>query len=292
MQYTPGQAFYNQLCAARARQDLAGLEALYHPNAVSLSPGTGQVTSGRGAILDGYKQAFQAAGAIVSRSVESLVEIEGAVCVEATVANRFYELETYDVFLLEAGRVKRHVGGQISHRVAGDQRSGQGFPQTQGGTFYHRFCVARDNLDFAQLSSLYHPDAVSVDSSSKEIRRGREGALSGYKQLAQVRGYMRVKAIEGFVESGEIISAEIALANKIGTALGGVTYDTLRFEVLVLRSGMVGQRFSGLIAPRLAELMQTVGGQLQGHHDIIMDGLRGIGDSANYWFGYRRRWRR
>ena len=103
---------------------------------------------------------------------------------------------------------------------------------------------------------------------------------------------MHVKTIEGFVESGEIICTEIAFANKIGTGLGGVTYDTLRFEVLVLRSGLVGQQFCGLITPRIAELTQTVGGPLQEHHTIMMDAIDGIRASSRYWFGYRRRrWR-
>src|SRR5579875_2543228 len=133
IQYTPGQTFYYQLSDAIDAQDFATLETLYHPDAVSLSMSTGQVFRGRKAILDSFKRAFQIGGAISSRAVESLVEAGGAVCVEAQLSTRIAQMQTYDIYLLQAGMVKQHVGGLISPRPPSGRKSVQGWSGERRG---------------------------------------------------------------------------------------------------------------------------------------------------------------
>jgi ketosteroid isomerase-like protein len=256
MQITGGQTFYYRLCEARENQDRPLLEALYHPDAVSFSLSTGQVTRGREAILDSFKQTFQVAGAISLRSVESLVEAGEAVCVEATLSTRSAQIQTYDVYLLQAGICAQHVGGLISPRPPVGQGSFQGWPQTKGATFYHRLCQAQEAQDVARLSSLYHPDGVAC--SSNQSSRGREAIINSFKQVTANSGSVSLKSVESFMESSEIICAEVTRTIRFVNLMGSVQFDALTYDVLVLRADQIGQSFSGLISPRGHALQQAV----------------------------------
>jgi ketosteroid isomerase-like protein len=259
---TSGQEFYERLGKAREAQDLAALSALYHSDAVSLSLSTGQVFRGRGAILDAFNQTFQIAGAISSRSVESMVEAEGAVCVEATLATRSREMQTYDIYMMQAGRVKQHVGGLISPRSPLGQRQGQGFPQTKGAALFHRLHAMSQARDFERLKSLYHPDAVTVNCSNNQALWGRDAIINSLKQLAQEGSSASRNSVEGFVENEEIICAEVSATCKKGTPVGPVQFDALMYEVYVLRAGQIRHHFTGLISPRWSELQQIIQQQI------------------------------
>jgi ketosteroid isomerase-like protein len=263
MQLTIGQAFYHRLCAAIEAQDLATLEALYHPDAVSISLSTGQIFKGREAILDSFKQTFQITGSISPKSVESLVEAGGAVCVEATMLTRFAEIQSYDVYMLQAGKVQQHFGGLISPRPPLGQQQGQGTPQTRGQAFYRRLCTAIETQDLTILGGVYHPDAVSISSSTNQFLQGREAIISSLKQSFQNGGFIKLKSVESFVETEEVICAEATETCKLGTPMGGVQFDTLSYEVYILRAGKVQQHFGGLISPRVPALKQFVQQALQ-----------------------------
>jgi ketosteroid isomerase-like protein len=282
MQFTAGQTFYYRLSAVIEAQDLTNLGALYHPDAVSLSLSTGQVLRGREAILDSFKQTFQVAGAISPSSVESLVEVEGAVCVEATLATRFAKIQTYDIYMLQAGMVKQHVGGLISPRPPVGQGPAQGLPQTRGGAFYHRYCQATEARDFATLESLYHPAMVSVSCSVNESLRGRDAIISLFKQAMQNGGYIKLKSIESFVENGEIIAVEAAQTTKLGAgSMGSIQFDTLTYGVFVLRAGQIRLHFGGGISPRGPELQQAIQRQMKQLYQVRTEQRRMIWDATH-----------
>jgi ketosteroid isomerase-like protein len=281
MQLTGGQEFYYRLSAAREAQDLVSLGALYDPDAVFLSVSTGQVFRGRGAILDSFKHAFGLAGAVSSRSVESLVEVGGAVCVEATLATRFAQMQTYDVYLLQAGVVKCHIGGLIAPRPASGQGCGQGLPQTRGGAFYHRWYAAIEAQDFATLESLYHSGAVRVNCSVNEAASGRDAIMDSLRQFAQNGGRVTLKTIEKFVETEEIVCAEVAST----TVIGGAPFDTLAYDIFVLHADRVALYFSGLISPRWPELQQAIQQQMGQRMDRDRMVMQAFQDSL-----YPRRW--
>jgi ketosteroid isomerase-like protein len=263
-QYTPGQTFYYQLSAAIDAQDLATLETMYHPDAVFLSMSTGQVFRGREAILDSFKNAFQIGGAISSRSVENLVEAGEAICVEAKLTTtRLIQRQTYDVYLLQAGMVKQQVGGLISPRPPIGQGNVQGLPQTKGAALYHRLRALTEAQDFMKLESLYHPDVISVNCITHEVRRGRAAIIDLFKQTTANGGYVKRNSIESFVESSEIIGTEFTQSVRRISDLGPVQVDALTYEVLVLRAGQIGQSFSGAISPRGPELQQAVQEQIK-----------------------------
>lgn len=291
MQMSAGQVFYHRLSAARAAQDLTGMGSLYHPDAVFVSLGTGEVFGGRGAILESFKRTFEIAGAISSRSVESLVEAGEAVCVEATLATRFAQMQSYDVYLLEAGLVKRQVGGLISPRPPDGH--GPGFPQTQEGAFYHRLCAATQTHDFATLEGAYRPDAIHVNCSANLSWRGREAIMGLRRQGAQNGERVELRSVERFVATDEIISAEVASTTTIDGPMGSMSFDTLGYDVLMLRAGQIERSFSGLISPRWPELQQTVRQQTEllfkvgmQRKTMVMDAFQ---DSINF-YNHRRRW--
>jgi ketosteroid isomerase-like protein len=288
-QYTPGQTFYYQLSAAIDAQDFATLETLYHPDAVSLSMSTGQVFKGREAILDSFKRAFQIGGAISSRSVENLVEAAGAVCVEAKLTTtRSVERQIYDVYLLQAGMVKQHVGGLISPRPPVGQGSVRGLPQTKGAALYHRLYAMMEDRDIVRLESLYHPDVVSVDCITNEVRGGRAAIIGLFKQATANGGYVKLNSVESFVESGEIICAEVTQTARRVSEVGAVQVDALTYDVLVLRAGQIGQRFGGAIAPRGPELRQEVQEQEKRLIEAKRDQLQKIWEATHprhYPFG-------
>jgi hypothetical protein len=257
MQLTSGLAFYHRLSAAREAQNLAILETLYHPDAVSLSLSTGQVTRGREAILAEFKNTFQIVGAIASR-YETLVEAAGAVCVEDRLSTRSGDIQTYDVYMLQAGMVKRHVGGLISPRSPLGQRQGQGLPQTKGAALFHRLLAVEQAQDFERLKSLYHPEAISVNGSNNQALWGRDAIINSRKQLAQEGSKASLHSVESFVENEEMIGVEISSAYKNVTPVGPVSFDALTYDVYVLRAGQIGHHFTGLISPRWSELQQNI----------------------------------
>jgi ketosteroid isomerase-like protein len=288
---TSGREFYERLCRAREAQDLAALSALYHSDAVSLSVPTGQVFRGRGAIVDAFNHTFQIAGAISSRSVESMVEAEGSVCVEATLATRSGEMQTYDIYLLQAGICAQHVGGLISPRPPIGRGSVYGLPQTKGAALYHQYRTAMEAQDVAQLSSLYHPDMVSVDCITNQSWRGRAAILSRFQQVIANGGSVSLNSVERFVESSEIICAEITTTTRYISRMGNMQVDALTYEVLVLHAGRIVQRFGGAISPRGQKLLQTIEQQNELLFKVGMGRLHQIQEAfQNSLYPRRRHW--
>lgn len=283
---TGGQAFWHRLCAARQAQDLASLRELYHPDAVAVAVGTGQVLRGRDAILASFAESFEVAGG-VSVKAEILMEAGAAVCVEASVATRFAQLQSYDVFLLHEGIVKQHIGGVISPRppTGGAAR----FPQTRAGAFYQRWWAAMEAHDFATQASLYCPDAIYVTCAPQQYWQGRDAIMGTLQQLAQAGQSVRLKSVISFVDAENLICAEVASTLSVRSPLGTLNaqFDLLTYEVLVLRGGLVAQRFGGLITPRWSELQQAAGQQAA----MAMDRSRMVWDAFQGGMNpYRGRW--
>jgi ketosteroid isomerase-like protein len=263
LQYTPGQTFYYQLSAAIDAQDLGALASMYHPDAVSVSMSTGEVVRGREAILDSYRRAFQIGGAISARSVENFVETADAICVEsALTTSRSIRVQTYDVYLLQSGVVRQHVGGFINPRPPVGQGHGSGLTQTSGGAFYQRYRAAVEAGDFATYASLHQPDAVYLNCITNVSSQGRDAIVATLMQATRNGGYVRQTAIESFAEAPGIICAEITQAARRATDVGTVQVDALTYQVLLLRAGKIVLGVGGSISPRGPELRQSVDEQV------------------------------
>ncbi|HLZ61123.1 MAG TPA: nuclear transport factor 2 family protein [Ktedonosporobacter sp.] len=117
-------------------------------------------------------------------------------------------------------------------------------------------CQALDAQDIATLESLYHPDGVAC--SSNQSSKGREAIINSFKQVTANSGSVSLKSVESFVESSEIICAEVTRTIRFVNLMGSVQFDALTYDVLVLRADQIGQSFSGLISPRGLEFQQAV----------------------------------
>jgi hypothetical protein len=101
------------------QHDLVTLASLYHSDAVQLSADSGQVLRGTAAIVAAADRMLQAVGPIAAVSADQFVECGDVLCVEATQALRFRQVQTYDVFVLRAGAVQFQFSGMIAPRPAG-----------------------------------------------------------------------------------------------------------------------------------------------------------------------------
>ena len=106
MQLTLGSEFYGRLTRAMEQHDLVTLASLYHPDAVLLSADSGQVLRGTADIVAAADRMLQAVGPITTVSADMFVECGDVLCVEAVQAQRFQEVQSYDVFVLRAGAVQ------------------------------------------------------------------------------------------------------------------------------------------------------------------------------------------
>ncbi|GIH21567.1 nuclear transport factor 2 family protein [Rugosimonospora africana] len=288
---TGGQEFYARLSKAREDQDIAALGAFYHPDAVSISLSTGQVFSGRQAIVDAFARTFQAAGVISSKSVESLVEAAGTVCVEATFTTRSGQIQTYDIYLLQAGMIKQHVSGLISPHPPVGQGRVQQWPQTNGWAFFHYLRTAAEARDFVILAGLHHADAVSVGCSLNHSLSGREAIVNSAKQFAANGGYLKLKSIEAFAESSEIICLESVQTLEItSTRAGSAQIDLLNYAVWVVHAGRIQRHFSGYISPRGPDLQRAIQRETErllekekDIHGTIMDAWRSRLYPRRWW---------
>ncbi|MBO0881466.1 MAG: hypothetical protein J2P17_14190, partial [Mycobacterium sp.] len=215
----------------------------------------------------------------------------GAVCAEATLATRSGQIQTYDVYLLQAGMIKQHVAGLIwPHPPVGQGRI-QRWPQTNGGALFHRLRTAVEARDRVILGDLYHADAVSVDCSLNHSLWGRDAIVSSFEQAAARGGYVKLKSIEAFLESPEIICVESAQTLGIAsTRAGSAQIDVLTYDVLVMHAGRIGRHFSGYLAPRGPDLQRAIEREtdrlLEAERDIhwtIMDAWRSRLYRGRWW---------
>jgi hypothetical protein len=202
---TQRRAFYNYLCTAIATQDLAKIEALYHPNAISISSNSGQINKGREAIIASFR-AFFGKEAIV----DPLRQLFGK---EAIVD---------------------------------------------------------------PLRQLFGKDIIDSFSQLFQATRSQTG------------GSVKLKSIENFVETEDIICVEGTNRTNFGPNFGGLSLDIQFYDIYIIRANQVLQNFSGLISSRQPvlqhSLQQAIQQQLkiqESIHRMRMHSIENIGQSLD-----------
>jgi hypothetical protein len=260
MQLTLGSEFYGRLTRAIEQHDLVTLASLYHPDAVQLSADTGQVLRGTAAIVAAADHMLQAVGPIRAVTAGKFVECGDVLCVEATQALRFQEVQTYDVFVLRAGAVQFQFGGMIAPRPTAPPQPADG-PPTPERRIWDRYISAAGARDYARLRDLISADAVDITASLGVTCQGRDAILDAARREERHSSPPRLKAVTSMVEAPGLIGVEAVVTQ---TALlpgggifgrpGGPTLDVQCYEFLVLRDGAIRCHVYGLISPRPDEL--------------------------------------
>lgn len=259
MQQTAGEMFYYRLSSAIEAQDLATLETLYHPDATLISLRTGEIIQGRAAIMATIAQTLSVASPIKPIAIESFVELsDDIICVEATQSTRFTQnRQTYDIYLLQAGVIRNHFSGMISPRQPAPPLP-LAAPTTAEQQFHRRYRAAREAQDFAQLRTLYHPDATSISVSWGTVTQGYNDIESRLQQATRTLGPSRLKTLTRFIEGPNLICTEGTFTIDVdpGMSLRRVPLDLQCYDIVLLRAGVILLAISGLISPRPAELKE------------------------------------
>jgi hypothetical protein len=256
-----------------------------HPDAVQLSADTGQVLRGTAAIVAAADRMLQAVGPVSAVHADEFTECGDVLCVEATQALRFQQVQTYDVFVLRAGAVQFQFGGMIAPRPAAPPGSAGG-PPTPERRLYDRYRSLAAARDYARLRDLLSADAVDIDASSGVPRQGRDAVLDAARREERYSSPPRLKAITSVVEAPGLIGVEAIITQTVllpgGGSFGrpgGPTFDLHCYELLVLRGGAIRCRVIGLISPRPDEvkaiITQSAEQILRGQqiaHDVKMRG--------------------
>jgi hypothetical protein len=260
VQLTLGSEFYGRLTRAMEEHDLVTLASLYHPDAVQLSADTGQVLRGTATIVAAADNMLRAVGPIRAVSADKFVECGDVLCVEATQALRFHEVQTYDVFVLRAGAVQFQFSGMIAPRPAALPQPASAAP-TPERRVYDRYRSAAGARDYARLRDLISADAVSIYASLGLVHQGRDAILAAARADERQSTPPRLTAITGVAEAPGLIAVEAVITQ---TALlpgggifgqpGGPTLDLHGYEFLVLRDGAARCHVFGLISPRPDEV--------------------------------------
>lgn len=116
--------------------------------------------------------------------------------------------------------------------------------RTAARMFYYSLCAALEKSDLAALAGLYRPDAVKLDVAAGQVLQGRDAIVAEVEQSARFEGPLRTTAIEFFVEHGDALGVEAAVATRYET---GVIYD-----LIVLEAGLARVQIRGMISPRQA----------------------------------------
>ncbi len=247
-----------------AEHDLVTLASLYHSDAVLLSAGSGQVLHGTADIVAAADRLLQAVGPITTVSADTFVECGDVLCVEAIQAQRFQQVQTYDVFVLRAGAVQFQFSGMIAPRPAALPQPAR-FAPTAERRIYDLYRGAAGARDYARLRDLMTPDAVSIFASRGLVHQGRDAILAAARADERQTTPPVLTAITGVAEAPGLIAVE-ALVTQ--TALlpgagpfgmpGGPTLNLHGYEFLVLRDGVARCHVFGLISPRPAEVDATL----------------------------------
>jgi hypothetical protein len=260
VQLTLGSEFYGRLTGALEQHDLVTLASLYHPDAVQLSAGTGQVLRGTATIVAAADHMLQAAGPVRTVSADKFVECGDVLCVEATQALRFQEVQTYDVFVLRAGAVQFQFSGMISPRPAALPQPA-GAPVTPARRLFDQYRSAAGARDYAGLHHLISADAVQIYASQGVVHQGRDAILAAARAEERQSTAPQLKAITGMVEAPGLIGVEAVITQTARLPGGGVfglpggpTLELHGYEFLVLRDGAVRCDVFGLISPRPDEI--------------------------------------
>jgi hypothetical protein len=249
--------FYYRLSSAIEAQDLATLETLYHPDATLISLRTGQIIQGRAAIMATITQTLSVASPIKPIAIESFVELDDIICVEATQSTRFTQnRQTYDIYLLQAGAIRNHFSGMISPREVATPLH-LGAPATPEQQIHRRYWTAFEAQNPAQIRTLHHPDAISISVSTGSVTQG-DVNIENNAQQGWRAGPSRLKALTRFIEGPNLICIEGTYTIDIdpGMSLTRVPLDLQFYNIFLLRAGLIRLAFSGLISPRPAELKE------------------------------------
>ncbi|WP_033223267.1 nuclear transport factor 2 family protein [Kitasatospora phosalacinea] len=249
MQLTPGQVFHHRWCAAMAARDVAALRDLHHPDAVLLSSSTGSVRSGAERIAADYSQLFATAGAVTTTAVEDFTDLGDAIRVESVVSTAFARMLTYDVFALDAGRVRVHVTGTILPRPPAPAPAQHAVP-TPGQALHRRIWAATDARDAAALRAVYAPDAVQTVFGG--VVRGADAIARGTWEGWQHGHATRLKAVTAFTDAPQAVCVE----GVAGVEVQDTRFEVAYYQVFLVRAGLVTHSVTGLISPRPAELRQ------------------------------------
>jgi ketosteroid isomerase-like protein len=243
-----------------AEHDLVTLASLYHPDAVLLSADSGQVLRGTADIVAAADRLLQAVGPITTVSADKFVECGDVLCVEAIQAQRFQEVQTYDVFVLRAGAVQFQFSGMIAPRPAALPQPAR-FPPTPERRIYDLYRSAAGARDYARLRDLISPEAVSIYASLGLVHQGRDAILAAARADERQSTPPRLTAITGVAEAPGLIAVEAVVTQTAllpGGGLfgqpGGPTLNLHSYEFLVLRDGVARCHVFGLISPRPAEV--------------------------------------
>lgn len=109
---TLGQVFYDRQVACLEAQDIEGLMAQYHEDAILV--GFDTTVHGREAIGAHLREYLKGLGELKLLSTDKFTETDDAIFFEATVQTRYAEAKVYDVFILRDGKATHQFTGLIS----------------------------------------------------------------------------------------------------------------------------------------------------------------------------------
>ena len=256
MQLSPAQMFHHRWCAALAAGDAATIRGMFHPDAVQVSTATGQVLTGVEQIGGTLEQLFAVAGPIATSGVESFVDLGDAFCVESVQSTAYAQVFSYDVFVIDAGRIRFHATGSIAPRSLSPLPQPTG--PTPGQDVYRQYWAATSAQDPNGLAAVFAPDIRF--SNAGNVVYGRDATIGGIQRFwAGGLGSM-LKTVSRFVEAPGALCVE-ATASVGGQ---GGRLDITYYELWMLRQGptphqvQISHLIRGLINPRPAELKQIM----------------------------------
>jgi hypothetical protein len=142
---------------------------------------------------------LQAAGPVRAVAAGRFAERGDVLCVEATQALRFQEVQTYDVFVLRPGAVQFQFSGMIAPRPAAPQPTGG--PPAPELRIYGRYRSAEGPRGRARLRDLISADAVDIYASLGVVRQGRDAILDAARREARHSRPPKLKAVTGVVQA-------------------------------------------------------------------------------------------
>lgn len=111
---TNGKAFYDEQIRALENSDLDALMAQYADDAVLVR--FDQTISGKAAIREFMKGYMEKLGTFELISTDQFTETSDSIFFEATVSSALGQVQVYDVFMLNEGKVTHQYTGVISPR--------------------------------------------------------------------------------------------------------------------------------------------------------------------------------
>lgn len=188
------------------------------------------------------------------------MEMENIICVHTTTRTFAGDVQSYDVFVLQANKVAQHFTGLITPRP--QTRRLQGV--TRGEALHRSLEDTIEKQNMKALRGFYHPEATFIDSLYGQFYKGREAVLNYHKRNPQnlVRS-KKIKSIESLVETEEIICVEAVTTAELGPQFGGASFDVLGYSVYMLQANQIIQEIDGLISPPLSDIEKSLQKKLE-----------------------------